>query len=124
MIMTVAEIRQFIETDKDDIVIQVLIDGIESLILQYTHNDFKSRLTGEVEYPPSVKMAVVDMVRWKLQNMDQNSNDVTQKPIQSETISRHSVTYASDSTESDIDSRFGVPKKYTSVFKLYEKARF
>ena len=30
----------------------------------------------------------------------------------------------SDSTESDIDTRFGVPKKYTAVFDLYKKARF
>ena len=50
--------------------------------------------------------------------------DVSKKDIQSETLSRHSVTYATDSTEADLDEEFGVPKKHTAFLKRYKKARF
>lgn len=124
MIISVEELRKFVTTDKDDLALQVMLEGLESFIRQRTHNDFVNRDTGGVEYPAAIKMAVVDIMRWKLRNEDQNSGDTEKMPVQSETISRHSVTYAKDSTESEIDPAFGVPKKYTSVFKYWEKARF
>lgn len=124
MIMTVAELKQLITTDKSDLALQLMLEGLEELIIKYTNNNFLDRTTGETEFPASVKMAVVEIVSWKLRNEDINSNNMEQRPIQSETISRHSVTYASDSTESDIDERFGAPKKYTSVFNQYMRARF
>ena len=40
----------------------------------------------KVEYPADVKMGVVNILRWELENRDKVG-------IQSETISRHSVTY-------------------------------
>ena len=69
-------------------------------------------------------MGVVDIMKWKLKNEAANSGDTSKKDIQSETISRHSVTYATDSTESDIDERFGVPRKYMAFLKSYIKPRF
>lgn len=122
MIMSVEELLGFVETDKSDSALQLMLEGLEALIVQYTNNAFKNRVTGEVEYPASIKLAVVEIVRWKLRNEAQNSTD--DKPIQSETLSRHSVTYAQDSSETDIDEHFGVPKKYTAVFNLYQRARF
>lgn len=125
MIISVEELLTFIETDKSDSALQLMLDGLESLIIQYTNNTFKSRVTGEVEYPASIKLAVVEIMRWKLRNEAQNSvDDTNNKPVQSETLSRHSVTYAQDSSETDIDEHFGVPKKYTAIFKLYQRARF
>lgn len=78
----------------------------------------------KVEYPFDIQMGVVEIMRWKLKNESQNYDPRAEKDIQSETISRHSVTYAKDTTESDIDVEFGVPKKYTSFLKDYKKARF
>lgn len=81
-------------------------------------------LVTKVEYPDDVKMGVIEIMRWKLKNEDGNYNPDAEKEIQSESISRHSVTYAKDSTEGDIDTCFGVPKKYTAFLKAYTRARF
>lgn len=124
MIISVNELRQFITTDKDDITLQAMLEALESYVVKYTNNNFKDRTTGLVVYPADVKMTVVDIMRWKLRNEEQNSGDKSKKDIHSESLSRHSVTYASDSTESDIDENFGVPKKYTAIFKQYKRARF
>lgn len=78
----------------------------------------------KVEYPVDVKMGVVEMIRWKLKNEAANSGDKGAMNVQSETISRYSVTYAQDSTESVLDADFGVPVKYTGFLKSYQKARF
>lgn len=78
----------------------------------------------KVDYPRAIREGVIEIMRWKLKNEDQNYNANAEKDIQSETISRHSVTYASDATESDIDIEFGVPKKYTYFLRMYTKARF
>ncbi len=75
-----------------------------------------------VEYPPAIVRGLLDIILWKDRNSKWNNGENT--PVQSETISRHSVTYQSDSTESDIDENFGVPKKYLAFMKLYKKARF
>lgn len=79
-------------------------------------------LVTKVVYPADVKQGLIDIIKWQIRNEAQNTGE--SKPVQSETISRHSVTYAQDSTESDIDERFGCPRKYMSFLKLYKKARF
>lgn len=81
-------------------------------------------LVTKVEYPMDVKMGAVEIMKWKLKNDAASSGDTSQRAIQSETISRHSVTYVTDKTEEDIDERFGVPKKHLSFLKHYKKARF
>ena len=81
-------------------------------------------LVTKIYYPPDVQMGVVEMLKWKLKNELQNSGDTSQSPVSSENLSRHSVSYQTDSSEYDIDSRLGVPKKYISFLQAYEKARF
>lgn len=78
----------------------------------------------KVEYPADVRMGVVDIMRWKLKNEDQNYNPEAEKQVQSKTISRYSVTYAKDNSEEDINEEFGVPKKYMAFLKKYIKPRF
>lgn len=78
----------------------------------------------KVVYPIDVKLGAVEILKWKARNEAANNGDKSSMPIQSETISRHSVTYAQDSTESVIDADFGVPVKYTGFLKPYMKARF
>lgn len=66
MIISVDELRKFITTDKDDLALQFMLEGLESFVRQRTHNNFSNRETGLVEYPAAVKMAVVEIMRWKI----------------------------------------------------------
>ena len=81
-------------------------------------------LVTKVEYPADVKFGVANIIKWQLRSEAAAMGDRTAMPVQSETLSRYSVTYAADASESDIDLSLGVPKKLTSFLKLYKKARF
>ena len=81
-------------------------------------------LVTKVVYPIDVKLGAVDILKWKARNEAANNGDKASMPIQSESISRHSVTYAQDTTETVIDADFGVPVKYLGFLKGYMKARF
>lgn len=85
----------FIELDK------ALIDESEVLVTK-------------VEYPIDVVMGVVNMLKWDLENRDKVG-------IQSETISRHSVTYFNMDGD---NSTMGYPKSLLGFLKPYKKARF
>lgn len=68
----------------------------------------------KVKYPQDVKMGAINMMKWDLQNRSKVG-------IQSETISRHSVTfYNMDSS----NSRLGYPRSVVSFIDKYRKARF
>ena len=68
----------------------------------------------KVEYPIDVVMGVVNMLKWDIQNRDKVG-------IQSETISRHSVTYFNMDGD---NSAMGYPKSLLSFLNVYKKARF
>lgn len=71
-------------------------------------------LVTKVEYPMDVQMGVVNMLSWDLSNRDKVG-------IQSETISRHSVTYFNMDGD---NSTIGYPKSLVGFLKPYMKARF
>ncbi len=71
-------------------------------------------LITKVEYPADVKMGVINMLHWDLENRDKVG-------IQSETISRHSVTYFN--LDGD-NSTMGYPRSVMGFLKPYMKARF
>lgn len=87
----------------------------------YDENDV---LLTKVEYPLDVKLGAVNILKWQLRNEAAASGDKSAMPVQSETISRHSVTYATDATEADMSTDFGVPKKLVAFLKGYKRARF
>lgn len=66
-----------------------------------------------VRYPPSIKLGVVKLLRYNVK-MDSKVG------ISSESISRHSVSYAQPSS----DSVCGYPSSLMSFLKPYMKARF
>ena len=68
----------------------------------------------KVAYDMNIKMGVVNLLRWEAVNRDKVG-------IQSETISRHSVTYADATGE---NSLIGYPKAMLGFLKPYVKARF
>ena len=71
-------------------------------------------LVTKVEYPSDVVMGAVNMLKWDLENRDKVG-------IQSETISRHSVTYFNMDAN---NSMLGYPKSIIGFLKPYMKARF
>ncbi len=76
--------------------------------------DEEDILVTKVEYPADVVMGVIDMLRWELEHC-------TKVGIQSETLSRHTVTYFNlDGTNSDV----GFPKTLLGFLRPYMKCRF
>ena len=68
----------------------------------------------KVTYDENIKMGVVNLLRWEDANRDKIG-------IQSETISRHSVTYADTNGDNSV---MGYPKALLGFLKPYMKARF
>lgn len=114
MIISVEEAKKYIKKEVDDPVLEAMLLALESAIQRYTNNDFKRHLTSEGEYPMDVKMGVINMLNWDLENRDKVG-------IQSETISRHSVTYFNMDGD---NSSMGYPKSLLGFLKPYRKARF
>ena len=76
--------------------------------------DEENILVTKVEYPVDVVMGVVNMLRWELENR-------AKVGIQSETISRHSVTYFNMDGDNSV---MGYPKSLLGFLRPYMKARF
>lgn len=67
-----------------------------------------------VHYPADVKMGVVNLMKWEMNNREKVG-------VASESISRHSVTYFDMTGE---NSTMGYPKALLGFLKPYMKARF
>lgn len=115
MIMPVSELKKFIETDTEDEVLEMMLQAMESSIHGYTNNNFSRILEkNNDEYPADVKMGVVNLMKWELNNRDKVG-------VASETISRHSVTYFNMDGD---NSLMGYPKSLLGFLKPYKRARF
>lgn len=71
-------------------------------------------LITKVQYPADVKLGAARMLQWQLDNGDKVG-------VQSETVSRHSVTYFDMSGD---NSTIGFPKSLTGFLRPYKRARF
>lgn len=178
MILTVAELRQYITTDETDQVLEAKLQALELLIRAYTNNNFQARafravavassegnrllfnspipfkvgdtlqitesdfmpdelvtveavsdssitvigdlidesgvVVTKVKYPMDVKMGIVNLMKWELENREKVG-------VASETISRHSVTYVDQTGDNTI---MGYPVSLMGFLKPYRKARF
>lgn len=177
MIMTVAELRRFIDTEDEDQVLEAKLLALELSIRAYTNNNFQVRafravaaavsdhelickepipfregdtlqitdsefmpnalvtvtavnggtvtvaedvfnesgvVVTKVVYPQDVKMGVVNLLKWELNNRDKVG-------VSSETISRHSVTYFDMTGD---NSTMGFPVALLGFLRPYRKARF
>lgn len=76
--------------------------------------DMDNMVVTKVSYGYDVKMGVVNLMRWEASNRDKIG-------ISSESISRHSVTYADANGEGYL---LGYPAALISFLKPYVKARF
>lgn len=115
MILTVEEFRRFYQTDETDFVLQAKLDGITQMVKNYTHNNFRKYMVdGVIQYPADIKMGVVNLMKWELENREKAG-------IQSETISRHTVNYLNLDY---YNSAAGYPKSLMGFLRPYMRARF
>ena len=170
MILTLEEVRGYIQTDMSDALLTLKLSAIEDLIRGYTNNNFqnravrcKSEISGgvivtpsehfkagdtvqisgnqlcdglyvliadnmlnpvpddcdectitKVVYPDSVKAGALELIKWDIEKRDKIG-------ISSETISRHSVSYASVDGS---NTALGFPAVLLGFLKPYMKARF
>lgn len=177
MIMTVDELKSYIDTTEKYSVLESKLQALELLIRKYSNNNFQDRnrrfvsavstehgimcasslivvgdtvqiskskfndglyvitnididngymmvdkpltdeeiaLVTKVAYPIDVKLGVVNMIKWDINNRDKVG-------VQSETLSRHSVTYFNMDGD---NSLMGYPKSLLGFLKPYIKARF
>lgn len=123
MILTVAEVRQEITTDKDDQALEARLLALESSIKGYTNNTFKRvKEENNGEYPSDVKHGVLELLRYDLR--DGNEIGISSRSkmgVASESLSRRSVTYQSTN---DDNFAMGYPKKMLGFLKPYICARF
>ena len=76
--------------------------------------DENNILLTKVEYPVSIKMGVINLLKWEVSNRKKVG-------IQSESLSRHSVTYFSQDANNQV---LGYPTSLLGFLKPYMKARF
>lgn len=101
-----------IMVDNDLVVILAITDDYMTISEALLPED--KCLVTKIVYPMDVKMGVVNMMKWDLENREKVG-------IQSETISRHSVTYFNMDGD---NSLMGYPKSLIGFLKPYMKARF
>ena len=92
--------------------ITTIADGM--ITLNKNLFDEEDVLITKVEYPYDIQMGVVNMLKWDIENRNKVG-------IQSETISRHSVSYFN--LDGD-NSTIGYPKTLVGFLQPYVKARF
>lgn len=115
MIMTVAELRQFVTTDETDALLELRLEAIEKMIQGVTNNNFrKYAVDGVIVYPADIKMGVANLIKWDLDYRNKVG-------VSSETISRHSVTYIAQDAA---NTNAGYPAALMGFLKPYHKARF
>ena len=91
-----------------------ILDGTDCLEVDANLFIEANVLVTKIVYPMDVKLGVVNMLKWDLENRDKVG-------IQSETISRHSVTYFNMDGDNSI---MGYPKSLLGFLVPYMKARF
>lgn len=115
MIVTVEEFKALHPTTLPDSTLSMIIEGVESFVVQYTNNDFVNRNTGEVDYPVAVKIGAIHLANWEIEGRNKVG-------VSSETISRHSVSY--DSSAFSGSSSKGYPGSLLGFLYPWMKARF
>lgn len=123
MLMTAEELKRYVDTDMEEQELEAKLQALELSIQGYTNNNFKRVLEeNEGQYPMDIKMGVAELVKWDIGNVIQVGVSSRAKVgITSETLSRHSVTYESTTSE---DFAMCYPKKLLGFLEPYMCARF
>jgi hypothetical protein len=102
-------------SDKNDglYTVQTVTDDTTFIVNERTRDEMDVYVT-QVEYPADEKMGVVELLKYDLEGRDRVG-------IQSETISRHSVTYQAQDASNTVH---GYPLQLMGFLKRHMKARF
>lgn len=110
----VGDTLQVTESDLNAGLVNVIaVDG-ETVTVEESLYDESGVVITKVAYPADVKQGVVNMLKWQLDNGDKVG-------VQSETISRHSVTYFDQSAANTV---MGFPVSLLGFLQPYKRARF
>lgn len=103
--------RRHLSTALDDEALREKLDVAEAAVKAYCNNTFPARRFPD-GLPLDVQMGIVQMVAWQL-------GAGSKIGIASETLSRHSVTYAQNAE----DSIMGYPRSIMGFCKPYRRAK-
>lgn len=110
----VGDTLQISESELNDGLYTVTEADDATVTLKEKTYDERDVLVTRVIYPADIRMGVVNMMKWELNNREKVG-------ISSESISRHSVSYFDLSGDNSIA---GFPKALLGFLKPYMKARF
>ena len=111
----VGDTLQITESDfmQDELVTVLTVDDA-SITVSGELSDESGVVVTKVKYPMDVKMGIVNLMKWELDNREKVG-------VASESISRHSVTYVDQTGDNTI---MGYPVALIGFLKPYRKARF
>ena len=111
----VGDTLQITESDlMQDALVTVASVQNGTVAVNETIEDESGVVVTKVKYPQDVKMGVVNLMKWELDNREKVG-------IASESISRHSVTYFNMDGDNTV---MGYPKSLMGFLKPYKRARF
>lgn len=111
----VGDTLQITESDfmQDELVTVTAVED-SSITVSGELSDESGVVVTKVKYPMDVKMGVVNLMKWELDNREKVG-------VASESISRHSVTYVDQTGDNTV---MGYPVALMGFLKPYRKARF
>ena len=111
----VGDTLQITESDfmQDELVTVLTVDDA-SITVSGELSDESGVVVTKVKYPMDVKMGIVNLMKWELDNREKVG-------VASESISRHSVTYVDQTGDNTV---MGYPVALMGFLKPYRKARF
>lgn len=111
----VGDTLQITESDfmQDELVTVLTVDD-SSLTVSDELRDESGVVVTKVKYPMDIKMGIVNLMKWELDNREKVG-------VASESISRHSVTYVDQTGD---NTAMGYPVALMGFLKPYQKARF
>ena len=116
MILTIDELKKFINTQEGDQALEARLQALEASIKRYTNNSFTRVLEENGgAWPADIKMGVVKLIQYDMSNAGSKAG------IAAETISRHSVTYEARTAD---NTAMGYPIALTAFLRPYMRARF
>lgn len=114
-LLKVGDTVQITQSDNEGLYVITAIDRVNRTVtLDSDLIETNYNLITKVEYPDAVVDGVINMMIWEVQNRSKVG-------IQSETLSRHSVTYFAQDANNQL---MGYPVTLLGFLKPYIKARF
>lgn len=114
-LMKVGDTVQITESINQGLYVVTAVDKTNNtMTLDADLYDAEHNLVTKIEYPAAIVDGVVNLMLWDVQNRDKVG-------VQSETLSRHSVTYFAQDANNQL---MGYPTTLLGFLKPFTKARF